>query len=172
MALKHKNSSSPTLIEALEVMFQFTEADLRSNRRRILSDAQRQRMLDKHKDDANLARLAFIFFAVIGFAGSGFAALQEGIPLLDMWSSVVVGIMVIGLFIGGVLAYSRSRLQRTLKSAEVHQIHGSLSFTSRREGKTPTFYLCVDKKEFLLTVNGYYRMRYTDYQLNQLLTPG
>lgn len=162
-----------TLEEALQHIFRFTDADLRSNRLGILSESQKQRMRDKHEDDVHLTRLALVFLAVIGLLGSGAAAIQEGIPLVQMWMGVGLSMVIFGGFAWLVLHYSRARMERTIAGAKAEWVRGEIFFTERYDGgKTPAHYLAIGKKEFSLSNNGYSAHRQTSYQLNQLVTRG
>lgn len=157
MSLQHKRS--PTLIETLNDIFNFTEADLLFNRQGMLSDIQKQRMQAKHTDDVHLAQLALTFLAGIGLLGGSAAALQEGIPLVQMWAGMALGMLVIGGFIWLMLYYSRARMQRTIEAAKVEWVSGEIFFMERREGsKTITRYMVVGNREFSLTSNGFPRM--------------
>lgn len=169
-----KKKYPETLIETLQEIFQFTETELTFNRRNILSDSQRKRMLAKHENDRQLARFVLLFLGGIGFLGSGAAALNEGIPLLEMWTALAITLIFFGAVVWLVLYYSRAKLERTVETAEVKQVSGRLFFTSRRnEGKTSTHYMIVGNKEFPLMGNGLNSSRvYTSYELNQLITPG
>lgn len=172
MSLEHKRS--PTLIETLNHIFNFTEADLLFNRQGILSDMQKQRMQAKHMDDVSLARLILVSFSIIGLLGSSAAALQEGIPLVQMWSGMALGMLVIGGFIWLMLYYSRTRMRRTIEAANVEWVSGEIFFTERYEGsKMLTRYMVVGNREFSLTSNGFPRMPiHASYHFNQLVTPG
>jgi hypothetical protein len=147
---------------------------LELNHQGILSEAQKDRMRARHKDDVRLTMTGLAAFGVIGLLGSGAAAWQEGIPLIEMWTGLVITLTMIGLVVALILFYNKARLQRTIKASQVELVHGELAFFSQREGSnTSTYYLSVGARRFSLTGNGFNAMTFsTKNRLNELVLPG
>lgn len=141
--------------EALEMVFKFTEADLRSNHLRTLTDAQRQRMLAKHQDDVSLTRSALLVLTVIGLLGSTGAAIQEGIPLVEMWGAVLFGMTVFAVLAYLILKYSRKRLERTIRASVVEHASGLIRLTVE-EHKPRTHYFWVGPVKFEVSQYEYF----------------
>ncbi len=153
------NANHPrTPQEAVEMVFRFTDADLRSNHLRTLTDAQRQRMLSKHKDDVSLTRSALLVLTVVGLLGSTGAAIQEGIPLIQMWGAVIFSMTVIAVVAYLILKYSNKRLERTIDASEVKRADGPIRLIV--EGHKPrTHYFCVGSVKFEVSQYEHFLLR-------------
>jgi hypothetical protein len=93
-----KKKKNDSVKDVLCQVFEFTEADIAANRDGELSEAQKQRMERKHLDDSRMAWIGLLIFAVIGFFGSTAAAVNEGIPLLQMWVGLTITIVCTGVW--------------------------------------------------------------------------
>jgi hypothetical protein len=141
----------------LQQIFRFNNADLRANRRGVISEAQKQRLQGKHEDDARLTRGGLIAIAVIGFLGSGAAAVQAGIPLLEMWRWVMVSLLMLVLFAWILLHFNGAKMRRTLREGAVKQVSGTIRLI-RTGGKPRSHYLAVGPQRFEITEYEYFRL--------------
>ncbi|PDW03001.1 hypothetical protein [Candidatus Viridilinea mediisalina] len=143
--------------EALAEVFQYTPKDLRANQRGSISERQQERMRARHADSVGLTKGFFTFVAVIGVVGSGLAALNEGIPLWQMWLAVLIGLLCWSGLAWIILAYSHRRMEQTIAAGEVAQISGTLHL--KREGHKPTLhYFCVGGRCFSIDANDHYKL--------------
>lgn len=152
---KKKLKHAETLAEALVQVFQYSDADIRANRKGIITNDQIELMRAKHADDRDLARLGFLFIAGIGYLGSGVAAIQEGIPILEMWGWVSLALFLLVLAIWFMLAFSRAKLDRTIRAGKVGEVSGPLWL--KMEGNKPrVHYLCVGQYRFQIEAREYF----------------
>lgn len=143
--------------EVLADVFQFTPSDLRINQRGIISERQKGRMHAGHEDSVGLTRGFFIFIGIIGLLGSGAAALNEGIPLLEMWKAVLVSLLLFGAIAWAILTVGRKRMEHTIEEGHVAQVSGTLHL--RIEGSRPkNHYFCVGARKFSIDSSAYRRL--------------
>ena len=144
-----KKKKNDSVKDALCQVFEFTDADIAANRNGELSDAQKQRMERKHHDDSRMTWIGLLIFAVIGFFGSTAAAVNEGIPLLQMWGGLTITIVCIGAVLLIVLMYNRAQMYHTIRDGALHKVRGRIQLI--REGHKPTsYYFCVGSQRFTI----------------------
>lgn len=135
-------------------VFEFTEDDVAANRNGEISGAQQQRMERKHHDDTRMAWIGLVIFALIGLFGSGAAAVQEGIPLLEMWTGLVITVAFIGAVLWIILMYNRFQMYRTIRDGALRKVRGTIQLA--REGHKPTsYYFCVGTQKFSILQREY-----------------
>lgn len=152
-----KENKTDRLQDLLQDVFRFNQADLRANRRGVISDAQKQRLQAKHEDDAQLTYGGLVAIAVIGYLGSGAAALQSGVALGEMWRGVTVSLLVLVLFAWILLHISGAKMRRTLHTGTVEQTSGPLQLIVE-SAKPRSHYFCVGSRRFEITAHEYFRL--------------
>lgn len=154
--MKKKKTGSVRAI--LCQVFEFTEADLAANRNGEISEAQQKRMERTHHEDTQMVRIGILFFAAIGLVGSGLAAIDEGIPLLDMWAGLTITMIFVGVMFWIMLIYNRMRMHRTIHDSALHKVRGKIQLV--REGNKPTsHYFCVGSQKFLILQREYFLLK-------------
>ncbi|MBI1297848.1 hypothetical protein GC175_23175 [bacterium] len=153
-----KANESDRLQDLLQDLFRFNQADLRANRRGNISEAQKQRMDEKHEDDARLTYGGLIAILLIGYAGSGAAALQGGLSIWEMWRGVTVSLLVLFLFAWILLHFNGMKMRRTLREGAVKQVSGPMRLI-REGGKSRSHYFAVGPQRFEITEFEYFRLK-------------
>jgi len=150
-----KKKKNDSVKDVLCQVFDFTDADIAANRNGELSDAQKQQMERKHYDDSRMAWIGLLIFAVIGFFGSSAAAVNEGIPLLQMWGGLTITIVFIGAFLWLILMYNRAQMYRTIRDGALQKVRGRIRLV--REGHKPaSYYFCVGSQRFTIFQHDYF----------------
>ena len=161
---KTKRKIPYTLPAALSTVFQFTDADLRANRKGTISAAQKQTMQEKHEDNIELAQIGIIFITVIGFFGSGLAAIEDGLPLFEMWAWMTFTLLLVNGVVWLIFRYNHTRLTRTIQKEVIEQVRGPM-FVTTEGGKDRTYYFCIGSQRFDIT--------FTDHSLlKRFIMPG
>ncbi|WP_129670795.1 hypothetical protein [Candidatus Chloroploca sp. Khr17] len=115
-------------------------------------------MREQHQDTIRLTREFFSFIMIIGYLGSGAAALTEGLSLLEMWGWVSFGFLCFSGFAWAIIFFDRRQLERTLRDGDLAQIRGSLRLVMR-QNKTPSYYFSVGAHEFSIDHAAYTRLK-------------
>jgi hypothetical protein len=113
-------------LRAFVRLYRFSDADVRANSQGKLSEAQRSRIEQRHFENS---RLAWIFFGVVsllGFLGSGAAAVSEGRPLLQMWMGVGFSLACVAVAVWIGIRVSRWKMHKMMRDAVVHTARGAL----------------------------------------------
>ncbi|MCA9911899.1 MAG: hypothetical protein KC496_01055, partial [Anaerolineae bacterium] len=99
--------------------------------------------------------IGLLIFAVIGFLGSSAAAVNEGIPLLQMWAGLTITIGAIGAVLWIILTYNRAQMYRTIRDGALHKVRGRIQLL--REGHKPaSYYFCVGSQKFTIFQHDYF----------------
>ena len=161
---KTKRKIPYTLPAALSTVFHFTDADLHTNRKGTISAAQKQTMQDKHTDNIEIAQIGIIFITVIGFFGSGLAAIVDGLPLFEMWAWMTFTLLLTNTVVWLILRYNYARMSRTIQKEVIEQVRGPM-FVTTEGGRDRRYYFCVGGQRFKIT--------FSDYSLlERFITPG
>ncbi|MBP1464424.1 hypothetical protein EYB53_001765 [Candidatus Chloroploca sp. M-50] len=143
---------------ALQAGFNFTPADLRANQQGRITERQERRMREQHQDTIRISRGFFIFVMIIGYLGSGLAALTEGLSLIQMWGWISFGFLCLYGFVWTVIFFDRRQLERTLRDGGLAQTRGPLRLVVRQD-KTPSYYFYVGAHEFSIDHAAYTRLQ-------------
>lgn len=123
-----------------------------------MSAAQKQRIQDKHFEDSRAAWMFLLFITGIGLLGSTGAAINEGIPLVEMWLGLAISMLTIGVFIGALIVYYRAQMYRTIRDGQFAQEHGHIWLT-HEGGKDRIHYFQVGRQRFQITRQQYSQLK-------------